>query len=153
MDVWSAMGSKGPRDAESALRAQWKERKRREANSSKREERQAKKQAEREEREARLKAEREAKALKAKPRNKQKRHDEGLLEATRMAQEVQNLLLDGGNFKLCLASLKAANHGQRWSSLLRAAKFLLDHQIFYVDMEGHYDADAWELAIVIDGVR
>ena len=92
-------------------------------------------------------------ALERESKKKRKKRDEGLLEATRMAQEVRNLLLDGGNFKLCLASLTAANHGQRWISVLRAAKFLLDQKIFCVDMEGHYDTDAWELAIVIHDVR
>jgi len=111
-----------------------------EAKKGQEERKEAREAARKRKREEEAKAREEAQAKKKK---KKVVHDTGLPEATRMSKEVQNLLLNGGVFNLCLLSLQKSANCELWSSLLRGAKFLQDHQIFYVDMEGNYEADVW----------
>ena len=112
-----------------------------EAKKGQEERKEAREAARKRKREEEAKAREEAQAKKKK--KKKVVHDTGLPEATRMSKEVQNLLLNGGVFNLCLLSLQKSANCELWSSLLRGAKFLQDHQIFYVDMEGNYEADVW----------
>jgi len=74
-----------------------------EAKKGQEERKEAREAARKRKREEEAKAREEAQAKKKK--KKKVVHDTGLPEATRMSKEVQNLLLNGGVFNLCLLAV------------------------------------------------